>query len=127
MQSSHDVRKRTLLVCPFAELSFAALSEDHCVKGDLFCLPLPLNLDKTLCCLIFTSGRWVSPLVLAQLCLTSPPSLPIPFNLRLSGMVRPSPFRFFERSDRECHLNPTQYASQNVLSLNLFVPTAQMI
>lgn len=85
MQSPHDVRKHTLLVCPFAEPSFAALSEDRCVKGDLFCLTLPLNLDKTFCCLIFTGGRWVSPLVLAQLCLTSPPSLPIPLNLCVSG------------------------------------------
>lgn len=47
MQSSHDVRMHALWVCPFAELSFAGLSENRCVKGDLFCLTLPLNPVKT--------------------------------------------------------------------------------
>lgn len=127
MQSSHDLRKCRQLVCPFAGLSFAALSEDHCVKGDLFCLTLPLNLDKTICCLIFSSGRWVSPMETVQLCLTSPPLLHISLKLHLSGTVFPNTFSFFDIGDRECHLNPTQYTSQNVLPPNLFVPTAEIM
>lgn len=53
MKSSHDVGKGTLLVCAFAELSFDALPEGHCVLFIL--LTLSLNLDKNFCHLIITS------------------------------------------------------------------------
>lgn len=121
MWLSHGVRRDTMLVCPITELSFSAPTGHHRVKCTLFCLT-PLESGKqTLCNSILTPGRWVLPLVLTQLYLTSPPPLPIPLNLHVRN-CEPPPFPFFDITDRECHFYPTQYTHQNSLSLDFFCP-----
>lgn len=56
-------------------------------------------------------------LVLAWLCLTSPPSLPIPLNLCLSDQSHvPLSIHLLWKSDKDWHLNPLPYPSQIMLS-----------
>lgn len=127
MSLSHDVRKDTMLVCPFAELSFSAPTGHHCGKCALFCLALLLSLgNKTLATSSlpladgFCLWCWLSFVSLHLL------QCPLPSTCICQELCTPS-ISFLWYKGRECNFYPVQYPYWNLLSLNFFVPSVQMI